>query len=76
MSKKKLLQKLKLEVVEITFTKKDNTIRNMKCTQNFDLIPKDEHPKGDRNYKDKNLICVYDVEVNGWRSFNYKSLIK
>jgi hypothetical protein len=76
MSKKKLLQKLKLEVVEITFTKKDNTIRNMKCTQNFDLIPKEEYPNGNRVVKDKNIVCVYDVEVNGWRSFNYKSLIK
>jgi len=76
MSKKKLLQKLKLEVVEITFTKKDNTIRNMKCTQNFELIPKEELPKGNRVVKDKNIVVVYDVEVNGWRSFNYKSLIK
>jgi len=76
MSKKKLLQKLKLEVVEIEFTKKDNSNRKMKCTQNFDLIPKSAHPNGNRVVKDKNIVCVYDVEVNGWRSFNYKSLIK
>lgn len=76
MTKKKLLENLKNGEVVVTFKKKDGTIRVMKCTQSFDNIPAEFHPKTERVIKDKNLISVWDIENLGWRSFNYKSIIK
>jgi hypothetical protein len=54
--------------VEITFTKKDGTLRKMKCTRSAKLIPEDQQPK---NSDDKTVgaIPVYDLESSGWRSF-------
>lgn len=57
--------------VQVSFTKIDGTIRNMKCTNNLDLIPVEFHPKqkdSTRTTNDK-IVCAYDLENNGWRSF-------
>jgi len=57
--------------VRVSFTKLDGTIRNMECTTNLDLIPVEFHPKqndSDRVPNDK-VVCAYDLENNGWRSF-------
>jgi hypothetical protein len=57
--------------VQVSFTKVDGTIRNMLCTNNFDLIPKEFHPKTSEIPKtyNPNNVRVYDLENNGWRSF-------
>jgi len=57
--------------VSISFTKVNGTIRNMECTNNLDLIPEEFHPKQNektRNYNE-NIVRVYDLENEGWRSF-------
>lgn len=54
----------------VTFTKKDGSIRNMLCTRNFSVIPKESHPKGDttRNVSES-VVTAWDLEKNAWRSF-------
>lgn len=60
--------------VTVKFTKKDGTIRLMKCTLNFDKIPKRDHPKGVNLSKilklmnQHGIIHVYDLEKYAWRS--------
>lgn len=54
--------------VEITFTKKDGTLRKMKCTRSVKLIPEDQQPKKP-DEKTLGAIPVYDLESCGWRSF-------
>jgi hypothetical protein len=63
--------------VQISFTKKDGTIRHMICTSNFNLIPESDHPANDNSKKDVNneICCVYDLENNGWRSFILANII-
>lgn len=57
--------------VRVSFTKLDGTIRNMECTTNIDLIPIEFHPKQKESTLKPNdkVVCVYDLENNGWRSF-------
>jgi len=64
-------------VLLIDFVKADGTERSMVCTRNFDIIPKDDHPKSSNKDKPVNeeVVVVYDLEVKGWRSFRVDSVI-
>ena len=73
MEKASLLEALSKGVVTVVFTKKDGTDRTMSCTRNSVLIPSEFHPKNESKEIGDN-IPVFDVEANGWRSFNYNSL--
>ena len=62
-------------VVKVIFTKKDGTERTMLATLNEELIPEDKKPKGTGKKKDNGeTVAVYDVEADGWRSFNIDSI--
>ena len=62
------------EEVWIRFKKKDNTIRDMHCTLNFDKIPDNRKPKDVdivkiiNLIKDHKLMHAFDLEKNDWRS--------
>lgn len=64
-------------VKTVTFTKKDGTTRVMKCTMNYGLIPETNQPKNknesgtESSLEETQLLKVYDLEVQGWRSFNF-----
>lgn len=75
--KKWLQGLLNTAIVHLTFTKKDGTIREMKCTLMDDHIPivqkeLDEPP----SYKSwsKDTISFWDIESEGWRSCRYDSI--
>lgn len=63
----------KNDVVTILFTKKDKSLRLMKCTLDYKNIPPEFHPK---EYKPEqalklikqNILRVFDIEKQGWRS--------
>ena len=65
---------LKTETVCLTFRKKDDTIREMKCTLIESKLPVVEK-KTDRVRKENDdLISVFDLEKNEWRSCRYDSI--
>ncbi len=75
MNKIDLLKSLGEGVQTVTFTKKDGTERVMKCTRNPSFIPSEYHPKTSiETTESEDNIRVFDVEKNGWRSFNFTSL--
>lgn len=71
-----LLDKMtKEDVVRIKFRKRSNNEeRIMRCTLNFEQIPKRAVPKSVslkkilQLIKDHQILHVYDVEKEGWRS--------
>lgn len=66
---------LKIDVATVTFTKKDGTERVMKCTLNPDQLPIIPVTEGKKERKiNTDTLTVYDVEYNGWRSFQLKSV--
>ena len=81
-TKDELVEKLLVEEVTITFTTADGTDRTMLCTKQFSKIPQEFHPKTDKVVKlDENgntietdLISVWDLEKQGWRSFNFSKV--
>jgi hypothetical protein len=81
-TKDELVEKLLVEEVTITFTKADGTDRTMLCTKQFSKIPQEFHPKTDKvvkldesgNVIESDLISVWDLEKQGWRSFNFSKV--
>lgn len=60
--------------VNLTFEKKDGTIRDMVCTLKEDVV-KPYEKKTDREKKvNKEVMSVFDVEKQEWRSFRLESL--
>ena len=65
---------LKMHTVDLTFRKKDDTIRKMKCTLIESMLPVIEK-KTDRVRKENNdVISIFDLEKNEWRSCRYDSI--
>ena len=69
-------------VVEVLFLKKDGTERRLICTLKADLLPAHETNTDNpidfpvqMRAKNPDVIQVYDLENNGWRSFRYDSII-
>jgi hypothetical protein len=67
---------LKEDVVSITFIKKDGSERIMKCTLLESKIPSEFAPKGSEKTKSDEVLPVFDVENEGWRSFRWDSIRK
>ena len=66
---------LKEGIADVTFIKKDGSTRVMKCTLKETLIPKPEitEPVKVVDWSDE-AQRVYDIEVQGWRSFRWDSI--
>lgn len=71
-----LKQLLQETVVNVTFTKKDGTLRTMPCTLNRDLIPAEHAPKGDAQERKNSEVVqpVFVTDAGGWRSFRWDSV--
>lgn len=65
---------LQHDVVEVNFTKNDGTERKMLCTLSLDRIPGEKMPKNSGKAKNNDVISVFDVEKQDWRSFRLDSV--
>lgn len=66
--------------VDLSFIKKDGSVREMKATLKSDLIPDfkeqvEEQQELPGRKKPIDSLAVYDVEAGGWRSFRWDSLL-
>lgn len=64
------------EIVKVVFTKKNGDERTMICTKSDNQIPEKLRPKKDSIQNvNPNIVNVYDIEADGWRSFVIERLI-
>jgi hypothetical protein len=67
-------QLLNENVAVIKFTKLDGSERELRGTRNLGIVPEDKHPMGaGRNLSDE-IITVFDLDINEWRSFDFSRL--
>jgi hypothetical protein len=68
---------LREKILEVTFTKKDGTERVMKCTLRPDLLPAqtDLEEQVEKRKPNPDVINVWDLDANGWRSFRHDSIL-
>lgn len=71
----KIEDTLRANVAEVRFTKSDGTERIMKCTLREDLVV--PYTKKTDRVKEANqdIVPVFDVEKNEWRSFRVDSVM-
>ena len=75
LSKTNIMNMLLSGIVNVKFTKIDGTERIMKCTL-MEAIIKPHDKKTDRVKKvNSDILSVWDVEKEGWRSFRFDSII-
>ena len=78
MEKSNVIGLLKTETVDIEFLKKDGTLRVMTCTLREDKLPAqidlEEHTQ--KKAPNPDILAVFDVTNQGWRSFRWDSLQK
>ena len=76
--REELITKLKENVCLVSFKKKDGTNRKMKCTLKESIVPKatKEDPLSQKKIRALNeeVVPVWDVEKEGWRSFRVDSV--
>lgn len=72
-----LTKALRERILEVTFIKKDGTERIMKCTLRPDLLPAqtDLEEQVEKRKPNPDVIAVWDLEANGWRSFRHDSIM-
>jgi hypothetical protein len=63
--------------VKVTFKKKDETTRTMLCTLREEALPKQTDIEEQIQIKKKNsdVLAVWDIDKESWRSFRYDSII-
>lgn len=71
-----LAENLKANHAKVTFIKKDGTTRVMKCTLKEDDIIKYETKTDVIKEQNKEVLPVFDLEKQEWRSFRYDSVIE
>lgn len=63
-------------IAQITFTKVDGDTRIMRCTLDPSKIAEDKRPIGGAQVKQDNVnvLRVFDLDKNDWRSFRVNSV--
>lgn len=74
LDRESILAALASAVVRVTFTKKDGTERVMQCTRDLKRAPHAPVPKNENFVDNLDVIRVYDLEAEGWRSFIVSSV--
>lgn len=76
----KLITDLKQSVAEVTFIKVNGERRVMRCTldpRNLPQMTNEQFSRLEEQHKreeNKEVIAVWDVQANGWRSFRVDSV--
>lgn len=64
------------QVIEVTFTKVDGSTRVLRGTLQESAIPTDKAPKGNGRVENLDIVSLFDIEAQDWRSFRIDSLQK
>lgn len=76
LTKEEIVEALKANVCEVTFTKVNGETRTMPCTLRADLVPAYERktPVKEATAKESATLSVWCTDKNAWRSFRVDSV--
>lgn len=64
---------LNMGEVKINFLKKDNTLREMRCTTEAGYLPVTEAKENSRK-ENPEVMTVWDMDKNAWRAIRYDAI--
>lgn len=78
LTKEQIVEALKANVCEVTFTKVNGETRTMPCTLREDLVPAYERktPVKEATTKESATLSVWCTDKAAWRSFRVDSVTK
>jgi hypothetical protein len=77
LKKQGIVEALQLGKVHLQFKKVNGELRNMFGTLNSEYIPEDKIPEeGKERKSNEEIVVLFDLEVNDWRSFRTENLIE
>ena len=72
----RLLEDLLEDIALVTFRKRTTgEIRVMPCTKNLKYVPEDLLPKGVDRQTNPDIVKVFSLDRNSWRSFHKQDVI-
>ena len=74
-----LQTQLQSEILEVTFTKVNGDKRVMNCTLMEEILPSNPTEEAKKDTKKKvneDILSVWDIDANGWRSFRVKNITR
>lgn len=71
-----ILEELRQGIVDLQFKKVNGDLRNMRGTRSLDIIPEEKHPNGNGSEDNTNIVTLFDLEVEDWRSFRIENLVE
>jgi len=73
-----IINKLRSGVLSIEFRKADGSSRTMNATLNPQLVPPKQFANEsiERLSQSQDLVVVWDLDINGWRSFKISTLTR
>lgn len=69
-----IAEKAKNGIVTVRFTKMNGEEREMKCTLLSEYLPAQQDIEENSSRSNDQVLAVWDVEANGWRSFRVDSV--
>ena len=75
MTNDEIIQRLKNEICEIVFEKRDGSHRHMLCTLKDDMLPYVSATDMRESVRTNDYIPVFDIEESAWRAFKPSKLI-
>ena len=78
LTKEQIVEALKANVCEVTFTKVNGEVRTMPCTLREDLVPAYERktPVKEATAKESATLSVWCIDKAAWRSFRLDNLLE
>ena len=79
LSKAELKENLSKSVAKVVFNKSDGSTRIMNCTLISEFLPQkklDESVRHVPRRENDEVLAVWDLDNEGWRSFNINSVIE
>jgi hypothetical protein len=76
-NKNELKENLSKSIAQVTFTKTDGSIREMRCTLMSEYLPEkqiDENVRHVPRRESDNVLAVWDIDNQDWRSFRLDSV--
>jgi hypothetical protein len=72
-----ILEDLRSNVCEVTFTKANGSERTMICTLIPDFLPFEDTDRQDfiKSTQPDDLVTVWDIETDAWRSFKPSKVV-
>lgn len=74
-TKEQIRETARAGVISVKFTKKDGSLRNMRCSLQEKYLPPLMNDAETTTKDNPDVLAVWDIEAKGWRSFRIDSVM-